>query len=120
MKWTPICFLFLVFLGCKTKPSAPDVSKIPVKLNVLRFEEAFFGLDTNHLEESLNEIDRKYPGFAKDFLFNIMKLRIELVVLEFLCVNLYLSSHVAIVGEPADIGLYSALLLIFEMLDELQ
>lgn len=72
MKWTPICFLFLVFLGCKTKPSAPDVSKIPVKLNVLRFEEAFFGLDTNHLEEALNEIDRKYPGFAKDFLFNIM------------------------------------------------
>ncbi|HQR92183.1 MAG: hypothetical protein B7Y15_13300 [Bacteroidetes bacterium 24-39-8] len=72
MKWIPICLLVLVFLGCKSKPQAPDVSKIPVKLNVLRFEDAFFGLDTNHLEEGLNELERNYPGFAKDFLFNIM------------------------------------------------
>lgn len=72
MKWIPICLLVLVFWGCKSKQTAPDVSKIPVKLHLLRFEDAFFGLDTNHLEEALNEIDRNYPGFAKDFLFNIM------------------------------------------------
>ncbi|OYU57296.1 MAG: hypothetical protein CFE25_02210 [Chitinophagaceae bacterium BSSC1] len=61
-----------MFVACKSKPTAPDVSKIPVKLKVLRFEDAFFGLDTNHLEEALNELERNYPGFAKDFLFNIM------------------------------------------------
>jgi hypothetical protein len=72
MKWTPICLLLLFFLGCKLKPKAPDVSKIPVKLNLLRFEDAFFGLDSNHLEEELNQLERNYPGFAKDFLFNIM------------------------------------------------
>ncbi len=72
MKWTPICLLLLFFLGCKPKPKAPDVSKIPVKLNILRFEDAFFGLDSNRLETALNELDRNYPGFAKDFLFNIM------------------------------------------------
>lgn len=72
MKWTFYCLLLLHLLACKSRPSAPDVSKIPVKLELLRFEDAFFGLDTNHLEEALNEIDRKYPGFAKDFLFNIM------------------------------------------------
>ena len=72
MKWTPICLLLLFFVACKSKPTAPDVSKIPVKLKVLRFEDAFFGLDTNHLEEALNELERNYPGFAKDFLFNIM------------------------------------------------
>ncbi len=72
MKWIPICLLLLFFLGCKTKPAAPDVSKIPVKLKVQRFEDAFFGLDSMHLEEALNELERKYPGFAKDFIFNIM------------------------------------------------
>jgi len=72
MKWTIYCLLLLQLQACTSKPSAPDVSKIPVKLELLRFEDAFFGLDTNHLEEALNEIDRKYPGFAKDFLFNIM------------------------------------------------
>lgn len=72
MKGISYCFLILIFLACKSKPAAPDVSKIPVKLEVIRFEDAFFGLDTNHLEEALNELDRNYPGFAKDFLFNIM------------------------------------------------
>lgn len=72
MKWTPICLLLLVFVACKSKPTAPDVSKISVKLKVQRFEDAFFGLDTNHLEEALNELERNYPGFAKDFLYNIM------------------------------------------------
>ena len=72
MKWTTYFFLFFFFLACKSKPAAPDVSKIPVKLTAMRFEDAFFGLDTNHLEEALNELDRNYPGFAKDFLFNIM------------------------------------------------
>ena len=72
MKGISYCFLILIFLACKSKPAAPDVSKIPVKLEVIRFEDAFFGLDTNHLEEALNELDRNYPGFAKDFLFKIM------------------------------------------------
>lgn len=72
MKWIPICLLIVVFLGCKSKPTPPDVSKIPVKLKVQRFEDAFFGLDTIHLEEALNQLESHYPGFAKDFLFNIM------------------------------------------------
>src|SRR6478752_1087877 len=69
-KFLVICLLFFV-LGCKNK-KAPDVSGITIALQTERFEKDFFRLDTLHLDASLNQLNKTYPGFSQDFLFNIL------------------------------------------------
>lgn len=64
--------LFFVFAGCKSGKKAPDVSGVNVTLQTDRFEKDFFALDTLHLDASLNALNKKYPGFTQDFLFNIL------------------------------------------------
>jgi hypothetical protein len=69
-KFLVICLLFFVF-GCKNK-KAPDVSGITIALQTERFEKDFFRLDTLQLDASLNQLNKTYPGFTQDFLFNIL------------------------------------------------
>ncbi len=67
--WILLVFLF----ACKQGPKTPDVSAIKVNLQVVRFEEAFFSIDTNHhIDEALTKLNNDYPGFTKDYLFNIL------------------------------------------------
>lgn len=65
------CLLF-AFFSCKSKKEIPDVSGIKIALQTERFEKAFFELDTLHLNASLQNLHKKYPGFTQDFLFNIL------------------------------------------------
>jgi hypothetical protein len=67
--WTS---LLLLVLGCKSNKQVPDVSGIRVNLQVDRFEASFFALDTVHLNQSLQQLASRYPGFTQDFLFNIL------------------------------------------------
>ncbi len=71
-----VYFLFFIFLSvsCSNKKNIPDVSNIKIQLNVQRFDEDFFAIDTNHIPESLNKLQQKYPFFINDFLYNIMAL----------------------------------------------
>jgi hypothetical protein len=64
------CLLVLV-LACKTK-KAPDVSGIQITLQTERFEKDFFAIDTLHIDASLQQLNKKHPGFTQDFLFNIL------------------------------------------------
>ncbi len=68
--WTG--WILLLLMACKSHPSTPDVSGIKVNLQVQRFEIPFFALDTSHLDQSLQQLAEKYPGFTQDFLFNIL------------------------------------------------
>jgi len=61
-----------ILFACKQGPKTPDVSKIKVNLQVIRFEQAFFSIDTNHIDEALVKLNNDYPGFTKDYLFNIL------------------------------------------------
>lgn len=63
--------LFFLF-ACKQSPKPVDVSAVKIDLQSLRFENAFFTIDTNHVDAGLNKVNAAYPGFAKDFLFNIL------------------------------------------------
>jgi hypothetical protein len=45
---------------------------VKIDLQVLHFEKAFFAMDTNRLDKSLNALNDSFPGFSKDFLFNIL------------------------------------------------
>ena len=68
-------FVFISLIGffaCKEKKNIPDVSKIAVNLSVQRFEQNFFKLDTLNPEPSLDSLQKKYPSFINDFLYNIL------------------------------------------------
>ena len=68
-----VCVVILsVFFSCKQGAKTPNVSAIKVDLQVIRFEKAFFSIDTNHIEEALRKLNNDYPGFTKDYLFNIL------------------------------------------------
>lgn len=66
---------FLAFSSCKSGKNIPDVSNINATVNLLRFEQDFFSMDTLHLNESLNQLSQKYPVFLGDFMGNILGLR---------------------------------------------
>lgn len=73
-----IFFAFLIFLSvysCGNKKNIPNVSNIQVTLNLQRFDKDFFALDTNNIAASLDALEKKYPSFTSDFLYNILGLQ---------------------------------------------
>ena len=70
-KYFPLA-LFLFFIGCKTGKKAPDVSSIPVTVHIERFDQAFFAIDTNHVQEAMLAVAKQYPYFINDFAVNIL------------------------------------------------
>jgi hypothetical protein len=66
--------LFVTAVACKSKRQVPDVSGIPVHLQVDRFDRDLFAIDTLHIEASLDKLQQKYPGFINDYLYNILAL----------------------------------------------
>lgn len=72
MKYLLYCFAVVVLLSCSSRPKTPDVSDIQVPMTVLRFDTAFFSIDTVHSAAGLQRIYSQYPGFTQDFLYNIL------------------------------------------------
>jgi hypothetical protein len=70
-KKLPLLFLLLI-LSCKTGKKAPDVSNIPLTVHIERFDQAFFAIDTNHIQQGLLDLGRQYPYFINDFAVNIL------------------------------------------------
>ena len=64
--------IVLTIAGCKNTKESPDVSGIKIPLEVKRFEKDFFKVDTLHINTSLQGLNIAHPGFAQDFLFNIL------------------------------------------------
>ncbi len=59
-------------MGCQLGQKTPNVSAIEISLATIRYEQAFFALDTLHLDASLQKLELQYPGFTKDFIYNIL------------------------------------------------
>lgn len=59
-------------VGCTSSPKAPDVSNLQIPWQVQRFEQDLFSMDTLRLDISLEQLNKKYPGFTQDFLYNIL------------------------------------------------
>ena len=64
--------MLLMLVACNNKKNIPDVSNIKVPFKTLRFEKDFFSIDTNHIEASLNSLQKEYGPFLNDFLYNIL------------------------------------------------
>jgi hypothetical protein len=61
----------IVFSSCGNN-HIPDVSGIKVDATIARFDKDFFGADTNHTIQSLDEVQKKYPYFFTDFIQNVV------------------------------------------------
>lgn len=61
------------FIGsCGGKKDIPDVSHIKVQVDIKRFDQDFFATDTTKVDEHLDALQKKYPSFLTDFLYNIL------------------------------------------------
>jgi hypothetical protein len=75
-----ICACMVIFLSllitCKSeqKEPVPDVSAIKVNPELVRFEQKFFNLDTNKLDEGIRSLQSEYPSFFKLYLEQILSL----------------------------------------------
>ncbi|MEP7319223.1 MAG: hypothetical protein ABI921_10785 [Panacibacter sp.] len=70
-------FVFLFFIAvciysCGDDKNIPDVSGIESKVQIERFDKDFFTIDTSNVQASLTALQKKYPSFLNDFLYNIL------------------------------------------------
>lgn len=71
-KWY-ICFAVLL-CSCQSplkKEKGPDISKVKLDMTIDRFEKSFFALDTNHLDQGLIALKKRYGVFYDNFLYSI-------------------------------------------------
>lgn len=63
----------LVFFACNTKKNgAPDVSGIKVEIPIIRFDQAFFSIDTSNIPAGLQQLQQQYPDFYTDFMQQVL------------------------------------------------
>ncbi len=75
-----IALSFVVFISlllgacqCGNKKSKPDISKINISIETLRFDKDFQTMDTNHMEQSLAALEKKYDIYYDVYVHDIMK-----------------------------------------------
>jgi hypothetical protein len=74
MKNVIVFSVLFLLTACNGGDSGPDVSHIKVNLELKRFDEAFFKLDTNNLQQSLAQLQNQYPQFLPLFVSNVLGL----------------------------------------------
>jgi hypothetical protein len=71
-------FLFtltiLLLSSCDDGKNKPDVSKIKVKLETVRFEKDFFQMDTADLDKSMQKLWGVHHIFMRDYIYKILAL----------------------------------------------
>ena len=67
-------FLSLLFPGCGSDDGkeAPDVSHIPIDIQVKRFDQDIFAMDTAQMEAEMRQMANKYPDLFPLFTVNII------------------------------------------------
>ena len=65
-------FLLCIGLLVACHNNVPDVSHIKIPLEVKRFEQAFFTLDTNNIIPEVDKLIAKYPTFGENFIGTIL------------------------------------------------
>lgn len=69
----PAVFLMISFSSCKNDPLDVDVSSISVpQVKIMRFDKAFFTLDTTQMAKSLDHLHVEYGDFADGYINNII------------------------------------------------
>lgn len=63
--------LSLLASGCNNENNKPDISSVQVKLDVQRFDQDFFSIDTTNTVQSVEALAKKYPAFLNVFMQEI-------------------------------------------------
>jgi hypothetical protein len=66
--------LILLLSACGRDANKPDVSGIKVDLNLERFEQSLFKIDTNNIPQGLADLRNAYPHFYPMYMQNILQL----------------------------------------------
>lgn len=69
--------LSILLRSCKDEDNVPDVSDIKINLQLFRFEQDFFKIDTNNIGNGIAKLQQQYGNFTNDFLGNIMGLSFD-------------------------------------------
>lgn len=69
----PLLALFLL-PACREKIRVPDVSGVEMKVDVARFDQSFFEIDTNVLFNDMVRLQQGYPQFYPDFMQEVLGL----------------------------------------------
>ena len=71
------CFFLVSFfiVSCNNRSAGPDVSGIKVNVELRRFDQHFFSIDTLNTATSLEELQREYPSLLPVFINNILGLQ---------------------------------------------
>lgn len=66
-----------IIFACESseKVNAPDVSDIAVDVDIRRFEQALFSLDTNNMAAELKNLEEQFPTFAPIYFGQVMRVR---------------------------------------------
>lgn len=81
MRWSLFVFrltllcLVLFQFSCQQGPVRPDTSGIDIMLETKRFEKDFFVLDTNNLDQGMEQLQEQYPEFLPNFTAKILGLQ---------------------------------------------
>ena len=62
----------LLLTACGNRQNIPDVSHIPMKVEITRFDQELFALDTNLLASGLAQLSEKEPSFYNDYMNYIL------------------------------------------------
>lgn len=94
--------------------NAPDVSDIELEVEIRRFEQDLFAIDTNRVEAQLAQLEEKYPEFGQIFFQHILGSKDERNAPE---------GHVAYVTgflkHPAVQKLYDTCMIVYPNLDKI-
>jgi hypothetical protein len=67
----PTLALSFFLFSCRNN-NVPDVSNIRINLTTKHFEKDLFSLDTNNINQALDLLIAKYPGFGENFISTIL------------------------------------------------
>jgi hypothetical protein len=68
--------LIVLLSACGNNANKPDVSHIKVDLTLQRFEQSFFKMDTNNIQQGLADLRNAYPHFFPVYMQNILQLNL--------------------------------------------
>lgn len=67
----PVFVFMCCVSACKHK-NVPDVSHIAVNVQIDRFDQALYKLDTNNIQPGLQQLEKEYPVFLPTYIQHIM------------------------------------------------
>jgi len=77
-----VIVIIALVLGCNNKSNIPDTSGIKLNLEVSRFENDLFAIDTNQVGAALYSLRQKYPSFTPVFISGVLGLPGNTAVVE--------------------------------------